>query len=139
MEQRDLIKDQIEQLGRVLGKILSDFLGLKSKGRVSQAIELSNEQLKTQLDIDLDEVISLESEQLEEYLVSKKLTAENIEILSDYLSEMGRSQMEMNQQNAKRVLTKAIELLNIADKTSKTICFNRINKRNNIENSLAHL
>lgn len=41
MEQRDLIKDQIEQLGRVLGKILVDFLGLKSGGQIEHGIEVS--------------------------------------------------------------------------------------------------
>ena len=45
MEQRDLIKDQIEQLGKVLAKIIADFLEFKSSGNVNQGIEISNESL----------------------------------------------------------------------------------------------
>lgn len=136
MEQRDLIKDQIEQLGRVLGKIFADFTGLKSQGRVSQAIEISNEKLQTQLDIDIDKIISLNSEELEEYVVKKELTFEHIEVLSEYLTEIGKVQMEQNRENAKRIFIKAIELLDISDGISQTMCFTRMDKKSNIENLL---
>lgn len=46
MERRDLIKDEIEQFGRVLGVIIANFLGLKAKGEVTQGIEISKKELK---------------------------------------------------------------------------------------------
>ena len=56
MEQRDLLKDQIEQLGKVLAKILPDFLGLKSEGQISQGIEITNHRLRSELDIEIEEL-----------------------------------------------------------------------------------
>ncbi|MEM6524269.1 MAG: hypothetical protein AAF693_10770 [Bacteroidota bacterium] len=42
MEQRDLLRDQIEQVGKVLAKLLSDFPGLKSKGEAFQGMQITN-------------------------------------------------------------------------------------------------
>ncbi len=49
MIQRDLIQQQIEQLGRALGKISTGFLGLKSQGKVALGFEIANEQFNKQL------------------------------------------------------------------------------------------
>ncbi len=38
MIQRDIIQQQIEQLGRALGKIITAFLGLKSQGKVAEGL-----------------------------------------------------------------------------------------------------
>ena len=45
MQQEDWLIRQINQLGRVLGKILSDLLGLKTQGRVSEGIEAAEQTL----------------------------------------------------------------------------------------------
>ncbi len=82
MEQRDLLKDQIEQLRKVLAKVLSDFAGLKSKGNVALGIEVSNECLQSEIDIDIEKLINLTKQELKEYLKARKLTAEHLEILS---------------------------------------------------------
>ena len=87
MEQRDLLKDQIEQLGKVLAKILSDFLGLKSNGNVTQGIEISNESLQSELDIDIEKIIALNKTELEEYVRNRKLTESHLELLSEYLKQ----------------------------------------------------
>lgn len=52
MERRDYFKKQIDQLGRVLGKILADFLALKNTPDVNEAVNSSVESLKTKLDLD---------------------------------------------------------------------------------------
>jgi hypothetical protein len=40
IEERDYLKKQIDKLGRELGKLLSDLMGLKNQGNVSQCIKL---------------------------------------------------------------------------------------------------
>jgi len=134
MEQRDLIKDQIEQIGRVLGKILADFLGLKSKGQITKGIDVSNEQLKSELDIDIDKLIGLSKNELKVYLQNRKLTEVHLEILSDIVIEISVS--KIGKEYAKTNLEKSLEILEIADEISKTMSFDRINKKTKIENAL---
>ena len=138
MEQRDLLKDQIEQLGKVLAKILSDFLGLKSNGNVTQGIEISNESLQSELDIDIEKIIALNKTELEEYVRNRKLTESHLELLSEYLKEIGIAKTKIDKSDAYLCLQKAIELLDIADKISKTMSFDRISKKSEIKNVLQH-
>jgi len=138
MEQRDLIKDQIEQLGKVLGKILSGFLGLKSSGETSVGIEISNEQLKNELDIDLSQLLELDKYDLKKYLTSRKLSAEHIEILSKYLEEIGLRKLTENKIEADKYLSKTLILLELVDEISKEMSFERINRKSRIENALQH-
>ena len=46
MEQQDYLKKQIDQLGKVLGKIFSDLFGLKSNGQINAGLEITNQTLK---------------------------------------------------------------------------------------------
>ena len=136
MEQRDLLKDQIEQLGKVLANILSDLLGLKSKGQTSQGIEVTNQRLQSELDIEIEKITTLTKKELKDYLKNRHLKAEHLEILSECLKEIGKGEIEKNKQATKVKLEKAIELLDIADEISKTMSFDRINKKNEIKNVL---
>ena len=74
MERRDLIQDEIERLGRVLGKILATFLGLKSQGKVQEGIEEAEQQLQSYLDLDVPKLLQLEGRDLVDYLQSLRLT-----------------------------------------------------------------
>ena len=57
MVRRDYLQKQIDLLGRVLGKILSDLLGLKSVGEIMEGIDSSYLALKEELNLDLEELI----------------------------------------------------------------------------------
>lgn len=134
MEQRDLLKDQIEQLGKVLGKILSDFIGSASKGNVAQGIEIANERLQSELDIDIEKLISLNNTDLKEYLNTRKLTEPHLEMLSKYLVENGKNKTDKNEMEL--YFKKAIILLNIVDEISKTMCYERTRIKSEIANML---
>ena len=58
MEQRDYIKRQIEQIGILLGRMLSTLLGLRSGGDTGSAIQQICGELKDELDIDIDSLAS---------------------------------------------------------------------------------
>ena len=136
METRDLVKDQIEQLGRVLGKIIADFLGLKSNGDVTQGIEISKNQFKNELDIDVDKIIDLSKNELKKYLLDHKLTGEHVELIAYYLINITESNILTGKQETKKYLEKVLDLYDIADELSQTISFDRINKKSKIENVL---
>ncbi len=127
---------EIEKLGKVLSNILSEFLGIQSKGQVSQGIEIANEQLAGQLDIQMDVLLTLTKVELKNYLIQRKLTSEHLEILSDYIQQVGKSESHVDQMKARQCWSQAIMLLDIADELNKTASFDRIAKRSQIENLL---
>jgi len=136
MERRDLIKDEIEQFGRVLGVIIANFLGLKAKGEVIQGIEISKKELKNELDIDIDKLIDLSNNDLIKYLADHKLTAEHIELIADFLLKIVESNTLTGKQDTKKYLEKVLYLYDMADVFSQTISFDRINKKSKAENAL---
>ncbi len=97
-------------------------------------MEVSNQHLQNELDIDIKKLISLDKCDLVEYLNTHNLSESHLEILSEYLAEIGK--IQVSKSDSELYLTKAIELLDIADETSKTLCFVRMNKKSGIENVL---
>ncbi len=83
---QDYLERQINQLARILGKILGDLLGFKKQGRVNEGIEITNQALKSELDFDIDELTTIKIDDLIHFLVKeKKLNNENIEKLAEIL------------------------------------------------------
>ena len=129
MQQRDLIKDQIEQLGKALAEITNDFLKLKTSNRVPEAIQITDERFQKYLNISVEQLISVDKSQLPDYLNKNGLTAEHAERLSDYFREVGESLIEQDSRRAKRRLRSAIDLLDAADELTQTASFERMAKQ----------
>jgi len=90
METRDYLMRQFNQLGKVLGKLLADLFEPDNKVSAHQSIENINQELITNLDIDIEEIIKIPSNELilrfkEEYDAS--LT--NFEDLAELLYQVG--------------------------------------------------
>ena len=136
MERRDIIKDEIEQVSSILAKIFADFVGFKSQGNIYEAIEISNQQLQSELDINVEEVMSLNENDLKEYVEAKNLTAEQLEVFSEYLIESGNALLDKNIQASINNLTLSLQLLDIADETSGALCLSRLDKKNHIKKLL---
>ncbi|ANH81625.1 hypothetical protein A8C56_12120 [Niabella ginsenosidivorans] len=82
----DHLERQIDQLGRVLGKILSGLIGLKGKGQVANGIELTNQTLKGELDLDIQKLLDIPLDDFINTLKTKKeFSNENLEKLADIL------------------------------------------------------
>jgi hypothetical protein len=133
MKQRDFLKAQIEQFAKVLARIVSDFLRLKSSGNLSYHITTTNQKIKTQLDIDIDEILVFDEKALKDYLEIKKTAPELLEILSDYLTEIGKLKLTDNPADAERYLRKSVSLLSVADDFSKAVSLKRIHQKEIIE------
>lgn len=137
MQQRDIIKDEIEQLGRVLGKIIAHFLHLKAQGNIAIAIQATNAQLQSELDIDIEEIIAFTPEELERYADTKRLTDKHLDELAKYLYELGEIEKEKNPMNASKYFEAAKRLIITAGKISKTFTFERAELKQKIEDKLA--
>ncbi len=132
MEQRDLLKQQIEQLGRALAKVLADFIGLKTAGKVSQGIAISNRQLKEKTNVDFLHLLTLSKKEMKAYLEGRKLAAEHLEILAQYAKEIGLTQTH----NAKNTFKKALMLMELADEDSNAFSFDRDSQKKEIKSLL---
>jgi len=86
MERRDYFKKQIDQLGRVLGKILADLLAFKNTANASEAIESAIESLTTKLDLDMAMLADVpKSEIVDRLLRFHGFNNDNLELLGDIL------------------------------------------------------
>jgi len=134
MQQRDFIKEQIEQLGRSLGKIIAGFLGYKTQGTITQGIEITNQQLQSELDIDIEKLVGLNAEELKHYLESKQFTDLHLDMLSEYLFEIGQSKSD--QYEATVYYQTAIRLIDLTASYSNTLTFDRMKLRARVEEEL---
>lgn len=86
MEQRDYLKKQIDQFGQVLAKIFSDLLGLKNSGQINTGIEITSQALKNELDIDIQALLDIPTDNFIDTLTSQKnLTNDNLDKLAEIL------------------------------------------------------
>jgi hypothetical protein len=136
MEQRDLIKDQIEQIGKVLGAIIAGFFGLKAQGKVEQGIEISNEKLKEGLDIDINKILNFKYQKLSDYLDNLNISSGNIEKLIDYVIEIGEHKLVVDKKQGVRIFERVLEMYDILDAKSNIYSFARIKKEERIKELL---
>lgn len=136
MERRDLIKDQIEQLGRVFGAILARFLGTKAAGNVTEGIEIANESLQSQLDLDVDLILSLDPPELREYLAQRKLSSEHLETLADYFLTWADAVLTTNPEKARTLYQTVLRLYDIIDAWSNLYSLERFDKEKRIRDLL---
>ena len=128
MQQRDILKDQIEQAGKVLGKILADFLNLKSNTNETLAFETAKEELKIQMDVDMELLFSLNVLELRSYFAERNFSTHHMEQLADFLSGL-----KDNSQNQKL----ALRLLTLIDDISETLDLGRLQKQEQLKRVLA--
>ncbi len=141
MEQEDYFKRQIDQLGRVLGKILSDLCGSKSKGMISSGIDAANHDLKNELDMDTSFLVSIPASKLIDTLQQRKeMTVQNLDRLADILFTIaeGMDQPLDGNENSRRLFERALLIYKYVDKSGPTYSFDRHFKMEIIERILLH-
>ncbi len=86
MEKHDYLMDQIEQLGQALAGIFSKLMGLRDQGKVPEAIEMTSLSLKTELDLDLDELSAIPTDDFVSRMKEdNRFNHSNLGILADIL------------------------------------------------------
>ena len=139
MEQEDYIKRQIDQLGRVLGKILAGLLGLKARGQASQGIESVSQELKTELGLNLEDLTLIPTDSfLTTLLDTMKFSDKNFEQLAEIMFLFAE---ELNARNTdvskmKLLYERALIIFEIFDKTSSTYSYDRHSKIKKIKKVL---
>lgn len=136
MIQRDFIKRQLEELGRAIGKIISDILKLKELGKVDEGIVIAQETLESTFDLDIENLLSLPLNNFVETLIKeKKYSSVHLNYLGDVLlitAELYEQKGE--KQRSKELYQRVLIIFNYVDQTEKTFSLERNNKIEKIKN-----
>lgn len=136
MQQRDFLLDQIEQAGRVIGKAIARYFNLKSDGNITSAVAVTNEALKSELDI--EHVLGLDLDEILTHVKTSILTDVHLDTLATYVFDVGLHHKEIgNVINATKHFKIAQIFLDVAGDRSTTITFERIALRQKVENELS--
>jgi len=134
MQQCDYLLRQIEQLGRVLGKILADLLGLKEQGKAHQGLVFAVEQFRDELDLDLGKLISIPEEDFIETLTGlREWNADHLVTFADILLELAEGHAQTGEQERARDLYRRVLLLyRYLDQTEAVFSLERAYKKERI-------
>ncbi|RAV97946.1 hypothetical protein [Pseudochryseolinea flava] len=133
MERRDILKEQIEQLGKLLGKMLSTFLKLKSEGSTDVAFITTQAQAHEILGVHFEAFLQHDKDSMIELLKKKGFTDTHVEHLVDYFIAVGNAKLKDGDKSGLLLLNKATSLLDIADLISKTASLTRLEYKNRIQ------
>lgn len=133
MEKRDYLLDQIEQMGKVIATLLTGFLGLKSQGKVSLAIEVTTQQMKEELDVDTELIMSLSEKDLKSYFEERKVMQHHLDKLAIYFLEVGEALYgDDRPTEARDYLLKANQLLGLSADFTKMLSLEQMNTKQRI-------
>ena len=131
MRQDDYFLRQIDILGRILGKILTDLLKKKGTGEIMDSVEVTAQALKSELDIDLNSLLLVNNENLVEFLkTEKKFGEQHLEKMAELFFILGQ---DLKNEKALLFLQKSVTIYEYLNKTSSTYSLDRIHKIDKIK------
>jgi len=125
VEQKDYILREIEKIGMIISLIRQKLFGGTKNQSVTVEMQLKDlkEMLLSGINFDLDEFMSLNIEDSNNYLCGfKGFSVENIEYLAESISEIC---LGKNVSASKKYLEKALQLFELCNLKSKTYSLKR--------------
>lgn len=130
MERRDFIQEEIEKIGIFLKRTLSKLMNIKTETSSDDFESIENEFINN-IDFDLKHFTTLKENEVENYLSSFKFSEESLEKKALIFIELSKSNSLTNSDKIAR-LSKAIEILNYADKLNSSFSIERNQQKNYI-------
>ena len=130
MERRDFIQEEIEKIGIFLKRTLSKLMNIKTETSSDDFESIENEFINN-IDFDLKYFTTLKETEVENYLSSFKFSEESLEKIALIFIELSKSNSLTNSDKIAR-LSKAIEILNYADKLNSSFSIERNQQKNYI-------
>ena len=131
MRQDDYFLRQIDILGRILGKILTDLLKKKGTGEIMDSVEVTAQALKSELDIDLNSLLLVNNENLVEFLkTEKKFGEQHLEKMAELFFILGQ---DLKNEKVLLFLEKSVTIYEYLNKTSSTYSLDRMHKIDKIK------
>ena len=134
MERRDYLEIQIEQLGRVLSKLISGFLGIKNQSVSNEILEQTNSSLKEYFGFDLSDLSKLSNQDFIRIIQNNRsFNIENLDKLSNFIELLA----EIKPENEKIILLeKSLAIIDYIDKKESIYSLERQMKKVKINNNL---
>lgn len=123
----------IELMGKLLGSALNNLLKLKGEGRIIDAIESTRLCFENELHIDFEKLMSMQNEELIDYLKTKNIHQQHLENFAKLLIEYA----EITNNNNLKLYEKAQYLLNYINQQDKTFSIERQNYLNKIKQHIS--
>lgn len=120
MYRKDFLEQQIEQLGRVLSRMLAQMLGIKHATPAD--LEPASRTLKEELNWNLEELLAIsESEWIDTLMATGKFNADNLERLADLFAVLAKTDAK----NARAYLQKSLLIYRHVDAAERTFSLER--------------
>lgn len=114
MYRKDYLDKQMEQLGRVLAKLLSDLIGQKTPG---ESAALAHEILTNELPFGLTDLLAIPDHELVKTLLeTQKFDAANLEKLADVLMQIAPTENTDGRLNLYRKSLLLLQYVNVSEK-----------------------
>jgi hypothetical protein len=139
MEKRDYLIDQIEQFGQALAMIFSKLMDFRSQGKVPEAIEMTSLSLKTVLNLNLNELLAIPTDEFVFRMKeNKKFNYANLELLADILLHVADETAGSNPDSMQslNLYDKALKVYIYLNERDLTFSFERQSKIERIESLL---
>jgi ABC-type proline/glycine betaine transport system ATPase subunit len=141
MEQQDYLKRQIDQMAKVLGKIIADITGLKDQGKVNEGMEIADQTMKSELALDMGDLLKIPKNEFIDTLLNKKqVHYENLEQFAEMLSELADGWLKQDDnEKAKGLYEKTLAIYEYLEETGSAFSFARNMKKQQINSILQGL
>ncbi len=130
----------MDQMARVLGKLLADLLGLKSEGKILEAHDLTLEVFSKDIGFDFEEIKNTPPELLLDFLIEKKqFSDEHIQHVANILFELGLEKdpsTGSGRVEKKNLYNRAYVLFEYLNSVGTTFSFDFLLKMNRIKEEL---
>ena len=131
MEKRDYIESMIEQMGLFLKRLLSNLNNDVGTENIDKTIDSIEELFVNEFTISIDELVKLPDSEFKNFFIKHKFRETHLENLSELLYQMSLQKVK-NENDAKILKERAIQLLDLADLISNSYSIERINTKNKI-------
>lgn len=134
MQRQDYIIKQIDQLAKVLSKLLADVLGLKNDLKITEAEKLVNTVFEKDLGFNFDEFLEVEDVKFITFLTSNNFDLASMEEFANLFFEIGTSSTEKEKQI--NCFSKAKIIYSHLNTERKTFSFDFMTKLNAMEKQI---
>lgn len=126
-ERKDYLKRQFDQLGRALGKLLADLLGLKQQGKLGDGLAVVDQSLQEVLTLNFQRLVAIAPKELVPTLQRDyHLEPHHLEPMADILYEAGEGfLLQKDAATAHALWERALVLYTHLEASETTFSFER--------------
>ena len=127
MEQRDLIKEEVERLGQALGRLIALVIGTDGNNTGGPPLEVRiNEGMMEGLGISVRSLLDLPVDELRTLVMDRNLNADHVEDLARLFDEWSARETVFENQNL--LARRSLDLYDLAGELSGNYSFTRAKK-----------